>query len=247
VNHRADIHLGAGANGPDPVAASWWRRSDIWVAEQFKLYGAIRKCRWAHWWSAFSETVITLIFMLFPIWVPLIAFPMFGNNNLSTTEVLFNQVKNGELYIMAASLLAPLYYFTFPQARGGNGSVRLFPSQQVLVLIFIGTICFAVLAIAAAKLQAAGTGIPRGMIGVSVALFAFCSATFYLSLAVRNSLPDAAAAAWDDQSRKEQGDVPPPEDRPAENASPVDPDALVAETLKAHTIEVPPNDQGQDT
>lgn len=213
----------------------WVIESDRWVASQFKLWGAIRQCRWVHWGSAISEFSLTLVFALLPIYIPLIALPMFGHDYTAPWPVLHDQIKNGELYLLSTALLTPLYYFTFPQSRGTAQVIRPFPSQQFLILIFIGTISISVLAIAATKVQAAGAGIPSEMISISIWLFLFCCLTFLLSLAVRNSLPELAERSYDEESRREQTEIPPPAPPPSPGDA-VDPDEMVRAVLEEHSI-----------
>jgi hypothetical protein len=231
-------------NAGEPTAAHdatvkskrWPAKLDDWIADQFKMYGALRKCKGRHWRSAFNEFVITLLFALLPIWVPFIALPMFKAASFDPGPVLHDQIKNGELYIIAAALLAPIYYFTFPQSRSAlTSSIRPFPSQQLLILIFIGTVCLAVLAIAATKVQTTPAGIPPRMIDISVGLFVSCSIIFFLTLAVRNSMPETAEASYDEESRREQMSIPPP--KPLDlSGGPVNPDDLVASAIKSHSV-----------
>ncbi len=212
---------------------------DRWVGEQFTLYGAIRRCGWRHWRPALSELLITLIFALLPLWAPIIALAMFGKESGSIPDTLFDQIKNGELYILAAGLLTPIYYFTFPQIRDNiKTKFTPFPSQQLLILIFMAIVIVAVLAVSATKVQATANGIRPQMIHLSMYLFSFCVLVFLMTLAVRNSLPELVEQAFDEQSRREQQEAPPPGDNLArQQETPVDPEHLIASVLKEHTVQ----------
>lgn len=213
-------------------------RLDREVSKYFRLYGALRKCAPGHWWRAFTEVALTLVFALLPIWVPMLAYPMFGHTNLGIGSIIGEQIKNGELYIIATALLAPIYYFTFPMSRGDDdGRVTPFPSQQVIILLFIGVICISVIAVTAAKVQSAGSNaIPQRMITWSIIIFWTCCLIYLLTLTVRNSLGDLTEAAYDDQSRRQDRDMPPPGKSQAADRSLIDPDALVAETINKHRV-----------
>lgn len=211
---------------------NWVLQADSWLSERVGLYGALRRCQGQHWWSATAEFAITLVFAVLPLAVPFVALPMFGMNISPLADTYWSQIKNGELYLLSTALLAPLYYFTFPKTRNGSVPVIVFPSQQVLILIFIVTISIAVLAIAATKVRAEGSDIPPGMILFSQYLFAFCCVTFFLTLAVKHSLPDVAGQVYDDQSRREQTEIPPSD--PVPDSPPVDEDEFVRQTIEAH-------------
>jgi hypothetical protein len=210
---------------------NWFLQADRWLSERVGLYGALRRCQSQHWWSATTEFAITLVFAVLPLAVPFVALPMFGIDINPLIDTYWNQIKNGELYLLSTALLAPLYYFTFPKSRNGSVPVVVFPSQQILILIFIVTISIAVLAIAATKVRSDGTDIPDGMILFSQYLFAFCCVTFFLTLAVKHSLPDVAGQIYDDESRREQAEIPPSD--PVPDSPPVDEDEFVRQTLEA--------------
>lgn len=212
---------------------AFFSRIDRFVAENFRLYGQLRKCRFAHWWQAFTEVFMTLFFTLLPLWVPLIAYPMTGNSTSGPNTILWDQVKNGELYIIASALLAPLYYFTFSHYKRGGEGARPFPSQQVLILVFIAILIVAVIAIVASKVTNAGSEIPRHMVAGSLYILLFCVLIYFLSLAAKNSIEEVTEGILDDQSRAEQENYP--VDAPG-NDQPVDADALVADVINKHRV-----------
>lgn len=214
-------------------------RFDNWLKATFSLYGALRRSARGDWGRAASESIITLIFGLLPVWVPFLVLPMFGAHISNYTDVAYDQIKNGELYFLTTALLAPIFYFTFPSARrrGGSG-IALFPAQQALILIFIMTVVVSVLAIAASKIQTVHTGIPPRMVEWSVWLFAFSCFLYFLTLTVKNWLERGGVeSVIDEQSRAEDRRTPDP-DRAAEGPAP-DADDLIAETLAEHTIPAP--------
>lgn len=128
---------------------------DLFLRRNMRIYGALRQCAAGDWGRAFTELFITLLFALFAVWVPVLIYPMFGLNEHSISETLYLQVENGELYILTTALLAPVFYFTFPNARIGlRTEARHFPSQQFIILIFVGTVIISALAVAATKVQA---------------------------------------------------------------------------------------------
>lgn len=208
-------------------------RADAFVGENFRLYGQLRKCRFGHWWLAFSEVFITLFFGLMPLWVPLIAFPMAGQNSITVNDIVWDQVKNGELYIIASSLLAPIYYFTFLR-YGRDGGSSPFPSQQVLILIFICTLILAVIAIVASKVTNGGQPIPEHMVRLSLYLLIGCTIIFLLTLAARNSIEEVTEATYDQGSRREEKLYPPNLSTEAKIAE--DPDAMIAEVINQHSV-----------
>lgn len=161
---------------------------------------------------------------------------MFGKLDLSFSQIVAEQIKNGELYLLATGLLAPIYYFTFPSARNGPPDrIEPFPSQQILVLLFISTVCISVLAIAATKVQAATSAIPERMISWSVWIFLFCCIVYLLTLTVKNSLEEITESVLDDQSRRMDRQAPPPI-QPSGTGDPIDPDDMVASIIDQHRV-----------
>jgi hypothetical protein len=207
--------------------------ADSFVGENFRLYGQLRKCRFGHWWLAFSEVFITLFFGLMPLWVPLIAFPMAGQSSITVNDIVWDQVKNGELYIIASSLLAPIYYFTFLR-YGRDGGFSPFPSQQVLILIFICTLILAVIAIVASKVTNGGQAIPPHMVKLSLYLLVVCTFIFFITLAARNSIEEVTEATYDQGSRREEELYPPAQ--AGETAEAEDPDSMIADIINQHSV-----------
>jgi len=208
-------------------------RIDAFVRRHLRIYAALRVSSTGDWGRAALELSINLVFALLPVWVPLIVYPMFGRDGGPLSQIIFEQIKHGELYFIAAALLAPVFYFTFPQVQNLSRTQRTFPSHQTLILIFIFTVILAVLAIAASKLQAEEAGIPVRMVTWSEWLFALTSILFYFTLTVKNWLERGGVEnILDDQSREEERIAPVPSK--SGEAPAVDPDALVAATLTAH-------------
>jgi hypothetical protein len=221
-------------DGAQLARRQWLTEADGWLQSRFALFGALRRCRGQHWWAATVEFAITIVFAILPLAIPFVALPMFGRDISPLDSTLWSQIENGELYLLSTALLAPLYYFTFPKRGNGATSVIVFPSQQALILIFIATICIAVLAIAATKVQAEGAQIPPGMILFSQYLFFFCCLVFFLTLAVKHSLPDTVEQAYDEESLRQQNEIP-PNDRP-QKIEQTDPEEFVRQTLAAHSV-----------
>lgn len=215
----------------------WLLKFDKSVGDYFRFYGAIRRCTPAHWWRAFTEIAITLVFALLPLWVPLFAFPMFGKLDLGIAKIIGEQVKNGELYLIATGLLAPIYYFSFPTARvGAQDKIQPFPSQQIILLIFLATICISVVAITATKVQAVGPqGIPQRMINWSWWLFAFCCAVYLLTLTVKNSMDEITERVLDENSRNTDR-MYPIVGQNIDNQSPIDPDEMINDIINQHKV-----------
>lgn len=214
------------------VSRSKIKDADQWLQSKFGLFGALRRCQGQHWWAATTEFLITIIFALLPIVIPFAALPMFGRNITPLGDTFWAQIQNGELYLLATGILAPLYYFTFPKRGNGGSSIVVFPSQQVLILVFIATISITVLAVAATKVQAEGERIPSYMIDFSQLLFLFCAILFFLTLAVKHSLPDITEQVYDEESRRQERESPPND--PLDTSSHVDPEEFIRETLAAH-------------
>jgi len=146
-------------------AAHDWHRFDDWLKSILRIYGALRLSSPGDWGRATVELGVTVIFALLPIWVPLIVYPMFGTDRGGAWDIIYEQIKHGELYFLSTALLAPIFYFTFPGARStSSADVGQFPSQRVLILIFVLILILSVLAIAASKLQSEATGIPPRMV-----------------------------------------------------------------------------------
>jgi len=215
--------------------------ADRFASKNIRLYDALRNCNSTHWKAAFTELSITLIFSLLPIWIPLIAIPMFRYDDVNLSYVFHNQIRNGELYIIATGLLAPIFYFTFPQYKGvANGAHRPFPSQQLLILIFIFVTTITSISVTAISVEDLSNGIPDRMIVISAAIFLLCTLIFLLSLVVRNAMPDLATQEFDGESRRETQDIPPPGIRQDFNER--DTDSWVDETIRNHAVRGAPNE-----
>lgn len=162
---------------------------------------------------------------------------MFGKLDLSIGSIIGEQVKNGELYLIATGLLAPIYYFSFPTGRvGAADKIQPFPSQQIILLIFLATICISVVAITATKVQAVGPhGIPQRMINWSWWLFAFCCAVYLLTLTVKNSLDEITERVLDENSRRVDALYPAP-NHANQTTTPVDAEAMINEIINQHKV-----------
>lgn len=208
-------------------------RLDAFVRRHLRIYAALRVSSAGDWGHAALELFINLVFALLPIWIPIIVYPMFGKEFDSNYHVIYDQIKHGELFFLSTALLAPIFYFTFPQVYNVSRAQRTFPSHQTLILIFIFTVILSVLAIAASKLQAEEAGIPFRMVSWSVWLFAFSSIFFYFTLTVKNWFERGGVEGILDEKSREEERVAPADAgsglRPA-----VDPDDLVAATIAAH-------------
>jgi hypothetical protein len=214
---------------------------DKFLRKHLRMYAALRLSSRGDWGRATVELLITLVFGLLPIWVPLIVYPMFGLHAGTVQEIIYEQIKHGELYFLASALLAPIFYFTFPAAQNPSRAQRSFPSHQTLIFIFFFYVILSVLAVAASKLQAETTGIPPRMVRLSVWLFGFSCVFFYFTLTVKNWFERGGVEElFDEQSRTEEKIAPDPE-KEAEPAAP-EPDDLVAQTLADHVV---PGSEGE--
>lgn len=210
---------------------------DEFFKKSLRIYGALRLCSSDDWIKAFWELATTLLFALFAIWVPLIVYPMFGRED-RFFQIIAEQVGNGELYIITTALLAPVFYFTFPNARlSVDSQTRNFPSQQIIILIFIITIILSVLAIAATKLQDVGEEpIPPRMINWSWWLFGVSTGMYYLTLVVRNWLERGGVDdVYDRQSAADDEEMPESGNASA-GRQPRDPDEFVGDVLAQHAV-----------
>jgi len=199
------------------------------------MYAALRLSSTADWGRAAVELMITLVFGLLPIWVPLIVYPMFGVHTGDFRNVVYEQIKHGELYFLATALLAPIFYFTFPEAQNPSRAQRSFPSHRTLILIFLFTVILSVLAVAASKLQAETSGIPVRMVRWSVWLFGVSCLLYYFTLTVKNWFERGGVEGLlDEQSREEERIAPTP-DRNEEPAAP-DAEDLVNQTIADHVV-----------
>lgn len=211
------------------------QRLDRWMRRSVKFYGALRRCSRSDWWRAVTELSITLIFGLLPIWVPVLVLIMFGSQG-SFQDLVYQQTRSGELYLIATGLLAPIFYFTFPIGRPAHAQVKHFPSQQMIVLVFILTLIIAVVAIAAARMQySTAGGMPVRMVRWSEWLFRFSCLMYLLTLVVKNWIEGGGVEEVFDAQSREQDRANPP---PASDATPAaqEPDDLVASTMAAHEV-----------
>lgn len=196
------------------------------------IIGALAECSSEDWKRAFNELMVTLIFGLFPVWVPFALHLMIGDQGWDT---ILEQVDEGQLFFVATALLAPIFYFTFPSARNPNGqSAKPFPSQQILIGVFIGTVVVSALAVSILDFPVVNLNgqetLKSRMVSISVALFAFASVFYFLSLVVRNWLDRGGVESMLDKRSKETDEAYPPPDRLV-RASRRSAEDLVAQTL----------------
>jgi hypothetical protein len=160
---------------------------------------------------------------------------MFGVHTGNFTNVVYEQIKHGELYFLATALLAPIFYFTFPEAQNPSRSQQSFPSHRTLILIFLFTVILSVLAVAASKIQAEASGIPIRMVRWSVWLFGVSCILYYFTLTVKNWFGRGGVEGLlDEQSREEERIAPDP-DRNEEPAA-VNAEDLVNQTIADHVV-----------
>lgn len=102
------------------------------------LVGGLADARWSDHREALKEVGVNVLLSTAPIWLGCIFLLAFQNFAMSLGEVIIRNVENGELFIYATSIVAPLYYFIFKDNDGNQkfpnaGSFMLLSAVVLLV------------------------------------------------------------------------------------------------------------------
>ena len=95
------------------------------------LIGGLADARWRDHREAIKEVGVNIVLSTAPIWLGCIFLWVFQKFAMSVGEVIIRNVENGELFIYATSIVAPLYYFIFKE----NESYQKFPNAGSFMLI----------------------------------------------------------------------------------------------------------------
>ena len=102
----------------------------------FPLIGGLLYCEWSDHWHAIKEFFTTVFWAFMPIWLgAFVAYVMDMSGKISYLSQLHKALINGEPYIYASSLLAPVFYMALDE----NKSIRSFYSK-LAHMIFVGLI-----------------------------------------------------------------------------------------------------------
>lgn len=102
----------------------------------FPLIGGLTYCEWGDHWNAMKEFTTTILWAFMPIWLgAFVAYVMDMTSDPSYLSKLHDALKNGELYIYASSLLAPVFYMALDE----NKNMRSFYGK-LAHMIFVGFI-----------------------------------------------------------------------------------------------------------
>jgi len=100
--------------------------SGPWSIKRFcrhvPLIGGLADARWRDHREAIKELGVNILISTAPIWLGCIFLLLSQKFAMSMGEVIIRNVENGELFIYATSIVAPLYYFIFRTTQGTRNS-----------------------------------------------------------------------------------------------------------------------------
>ncbi len=156
------------------------------------LIGPLANCRAADHIETFKQVFLTLLFATMPFWLgALVIKGMSEDHSLSISKAFWSTVWDGELFMCATSLLAPLFSIALEDPNG----VRKFPGRYThfvlaVVVILIASVFFA-LGVAKTRLQQPYT------FHISVFTFWIAAIVFYLSTVYHTNRSNAPRAFRD--------------------------------------------------
>ncbi|MCB8878404.1 hypothetical protein [Acidisoma silvae] len=97
------------------------------------LIGGLVDARWRDHREAINEVGVNILLSTMPIWLGCIFFLLAHNFSMSLGEAITHNVENGELFLYATSILAPLFYFIFKDYDG----IRKFPNAASFMVLSV--------------------------------------------------------------------------------------------------------------
>lgn len=112
-----------------------------WCIRHFPFISGLPECRFDDLKSAFKELTITLSISMCPllIWIFIGTYILDGR----VVEVFYESIKNGELFLYAASVLAPIIYIAIEEPRSARAPFPTKPSHvgfTVLILVLCASV-----------------------------------------------------------------------------------------------------------
>lgn len=150
------------------------------------LLGGLFDARWRDHREAVKEVGINILLSTAPIWLGCLFLVIARKFEMPLGEVITRNVENGELFIYATSIVAPLYYFIFKDNEGN----QKFPNAAGFMLVsalvlLVGGCGFAVTRLGAVL----GTNFPWDegtLFAFSLTLYLVSTIIVYLAHVYRN-------------------------------------------------------------
>jgi hypothetical protein len=95
------------------------------------LVGGLVDARWRDHREAMKEVGVNILLSTAPIWLGCLFLVVARKFKMPLDEVVIRNVENGELFLYATSIIAPLYYFIFKDQEGN----QKFPNAGSFMLI----------------------------------------------------------------------------------------------------------------
>jgi hypothetical protein len=160
----------------------------------FPLVGGLMYCQWSDHWDALKEFSTTLFWAFMPIWLgAFVLYIMDVTGKTSYAMSLHEALFNGELYIYASSLLAPIFYMALEEQT----SIRSFYSK-LAHMIFVGAII--VLSAALFSISRLGVAYNKALaFKVSYWLLIVAVSIYYIAIVYNNNRRNPAAQMRHDE------------------------------------------------
>lgn len=95
------------------------------------LFSGLADARWRDHREAIKEVSVNIVLSTAPIWLGCIFLAVGRKFEMPFYEVVIKNVENGEMFLYATSMTAPIYYFIFKDESG----LRRFPNAGSFMLI----------------------------------------------------------------------------------------------------------------
>lgn len=98
------------------------------------LIGPLADCRWSDHSETIKQVIITLLFGTAPFWLGALLFKALSSDeHLTIMGAFWSTVWDGELFMCATSLLAPIFWIALDDPKG----VAKFPSRSIMMVVVV--------------------------------------------------------------------------------------------------------------
>lgn len=164
----------------------------IWAGlRRIPIFGPLHGTKFRDHSEAFRELALTMLVSTSPLWggAVILCLRQGSSSPDSFWHCLSHIIVNGELFIYAASTVAPVIYMTIRDRQGARG----FPSKASFIGFAI--LCAFLSCIVFTNQRVWPKTLPDSMVAISVWLFAASVVMVYLAHVYNNSVPPNAAMA----------------------------------------------------
>jgi len=160
------------------------------------VFGGLADARWRDHREAINEVGVNVLLSTLPIWLGAIFLFAAAKFQMPLGEVIGRNIENGELFLYATAIVAPMYYFIFKDQEGD----RKFPNAASFMTLSAVILAVGVCGFAETRLSTV-LGISfhwdeRTLLNISLPLYLFSTGLVYLAHVYRNWRESGGAAVF---------------------------------------------------